>query len=298
MSTYICRDCGETFDEPRRYTERHGLETGPYEELTCCPFCGGSYEKAVACECCGRLIPESEACLTDDLQCTVCTDCADDLAGQLTPTDMLHTSIEAVYADHQVDHQDALQQAARTSRTDRPTLDSAWRLDESPLGDIILDTLRHCDPDSEQSWCLTSYDPTAKLLAERILDHLVIDSVLDTHVIPGHWRPLVARALAQYANTRLYDQPQEAAQVFTAATQLDPAVLLPYPTTVCDLHGVMTAKPSEPEAVLEELVDETLHALRHDRHWAEAQHMPILVQVGPHVYLLPGDALTCEEVPD
>lgn len=298
MSTYICRDCGETFDEPKHYTERHGLETGPYEELTCCPFCGGSYEKAVACACCGRLIPESEACLTDDLQCTLCTDCADDLAGQPTPADMLHTSIEAVYADHQVDRQDALQQAAQTSRTDRPTLDSAWRLDESPLGDLILDTLRHCDPDSEQSWCLTSYDPTAKLLAERIFDHLVIDSVLDTHVIPGHWRPLVARALAQYANTRLYDQPQEAAQVFTAATQLDPAVLLAYPTTVCDLHSVMTAKPSEPEAVLEELVDETLHALRHDLHWAEAQHMPILVQVGPHVYLLPGDALTCEEVPN
>lgn len=298
MSTYICRDCGETFDEPRRYTERHGLETGPYEELTCCPFCGGSYEKAVACACCGHLIPESEACLTDDLQCMLCTDCADDLAGQPTPTDLLHTSIEAVYTDHQVDHQDALQQAAQTSHTDRPTLDSAWRLDESPLGDIILDTLRHCDPDSEQSWCLTSYDPTAKLLAERILDHLVIDSVLDTHVIPGHWRPLVARALAQYATTRLYDQPQEAAQVFAAATQLDPAVLLAYPTTVCDLHGVMTAKPSEPEAVLEELVDETLHALRHDLHWAEAQHMLILVQVGPHVYLLPGDALTCEEVPN
>lgn len=298
MSTYICRDCGETFDEPRRYTERHGLETGPYEELTCCPFCGGSYEKAVTCACCGRLIPESEACLTDDLQCTLCTDCADDMAGQPTPTDMLYTSIEAVYADHQVDHQDALQQAAQTSHTDRPTLDSAWRLDESPLGDLILDTLRHCDPDSEQSWCLTSYDPTAKLLAERVLDHLVIDSVLDTHVIPGHWRPLVARALAQYANTRLYDRPQEAAQVFTAAAQLDPAVLLAYPTTVCDLHGVMTAKPSEPEAVLEELVDETLHALRHDLHWAEAQHMPILVQVGPHVYLLPGDTLTCEEVPN
>ena len=298
MSTYICRDCGATFDEPRHYTERHGLETGPYEELTCCPFCGGSYEKAVACECCGRFIPESEACLTDDLQCTLCTDCADALVGQPTPTDMLHTSIEAVYADHQVDHQDALQQDAQTSRTDRPTLDSAWRLEESSLGDLILNTLRHCDPDSEQSWCLTAYDPTAKLLTERALDHLVIDSVLDTHVIPGHWRPLVARALAQYATARLYDQPQEAAQVFTAATQLDPAVLLAYPTTVCDLHGVMTAKPSEPESVLEELVDETLHALRHDLHWAEAQHMPILVQVGPHVYLLPGDALTCEEVDD
>ena len=298
MSIYICRDCGETFDEPKHYTERHGLETGPYEGLTCCPFCGGSYEEAVTCEGCGRLIPESEACVTDDLQHMLCTDCTDALVDQPTPADMLHTSIEAVYADHQVDNEGALRQDAYTVHTDRPTLDSAWRLDESPLGDLILDTLRHCDPDSEQSWCLTGYDPTAKLLTERALDHLVIDSVLDTHVIPGHWRPLVARAIAVFANTQLYDQPKHAAQLLDAAVQLDPYVLMAYPTTVCDLHGVVTAMPGESEAVLEELADETLHALRHDLHWAEAQHMPILVQVGPHVYLLPGDALTCEEVSD
>lgn len=337
MSTYICRDCGETFDEPKHYTERHGLETGPYEELTCCPFCGGSYEKAVACECCGRLIPESEACIAenpdgvDDL--SVCSDCADELAvsaaeaeadepsmsdesstetarmlqrpsadglsmpGELSSSsqsplaDDLARCIEAAYAE-------PITQDSQLTKVMRPTLDSAWLLDRSPLGHLILNTLRHCDPDSEQSWCLTAYDPTAKLLTECALDHLVIDSVLDTHVIPGHWRPLVARALAQYATARLYDQPQEAAHVFTAATLLDPSVLLPYPTVVCDLHGVMTTKLKEPEAVLEELSDETLHALRHDLHIASDQCMPILVQVGSHVYLLPGDALTCEEVSD
>lgn len=335
MSTYICRDCGETFDEPKHYTERHGLETGPYEELTCCPFCGGSYEKAVACECCGRLIPESEACIADNPDgvgdLSVCSDCADDLAtsaaeaeelsmsdessmtdtahvlqrptasGQSMPgelsmsqsplADDLARCIEAVYAE-------PITKDMQLTKVMRPTLDSAWLLDSSPLGRLILTTLRHCDPDSEQSWCLTGYDPTAKLLTECALDHLVIDSVLDTHVIPGHWRPLVARALAQYATARLYDQPQEAERVFTAATLLDPSVLLPYPTTVCDLHGVVTAMPGESEEVLEELADETLHALNHDLHMAEAQHMPILVQVGSHVYLLPGDALTCEEVSD
>lgn len=339
MSTYICRDCGETFDEPKHYTERHGLETGPYEELTCCPFCGGGYEKAVACECCGRLIPESEACIAEnpdgDGDLSVCSDCADDLAvraaeaeeatepsmadessnvtnsrsvlqrpvhnGQSMPgelsssqsplADDLARCIEAVYAE-------PITKDSQLTKVMRPTLDSAWLLDSSPLGHLILNTLCHCDPDSEQSWCLTAYDPTAKLLTERALDHLVIDSVLDTHVIPGHWRPLVARALAQYATARLYDQPQEAEHVLAAATLMDPSVLLPYPTTVCDLHGVVTARHSEPEAVLEELADETLHALRHDLHVAEAQRMPILVQVGSHVYCLPGDALTCEEVSD
>ena len=336
MSTYICRDCGETFDEPKHYTERHGLETGPYEELTCCPFCGGSYEKAVACECCGRLIPESEACIAENPDgvgdLSVCSDCADELAvraaeaeadepsmsdesstdtarmlqrpsasglsmpgelssSQSTLADDLARCIEAVYAE-------PITQDSQLTKVMRPTLDSAWLLDRSPLGHLILNTLRHCDPDSEQSWCLTGYDPTAKLLTERALDHLVIDSVLDTHVIPGHWRPLVARALAQYATARLYDQPSEAEHVLAAATLMDPSVLLPYPTTVCDLQGVVTARPGEPETVLEELADETLHALNHDLHIAEAQHMPILIQVGSHVYCLPGDALTCEEVSD
>lgn len=337
MSTYICRDCGETFDEPKHYTERHGLETGPFEKLSCCPFCGGSYEEAVACELCGKLIPASEACIADDPDggdLSVCSDCADELAtraaeaeaaelsmadeslndadespvllrsthnGQSMPgelsmaqwpmSDELQRCIEAVYAE-------PITKDKQLTKVMRPTLDSAWLLDRSPLGHLILNALRHCDPDSELSWCLTGYDPTTKLLTERALDHLVIDSVLDTHVIPGHWRPMVARALAQYATARLYDQPQEAARVFTAATLLDPGVLLPYPTTVCDLHGVVTARPGEPEAVLETLADETLHALNHDLHLAEAQHMPILIQVGSHVYLLPGDALTCEEVSD
>ena len=45
--SYICIDCRRQFDEPRVYEERHGLETGPYEQMTCCPFCGGGYAEAV-----------------------------------------------------------------------------------------------------------------------------------------------------------------------------------------------------------------------------------------------------------
>lgn len=37
---YMCRECGEEFDEPHRYTERHGFSYGPGEEWAVCPNCG------------------------------------------------------------------------------------------------------------------------------------------------------------------------------------------------------------------------------------------------------------------
>ena len=33
---YICLDCGKTFEEPKRYTETHGLDSPPYEEWNGC----------------------------------------------------------------------------------------------------------------------------------------------------------------------------------------------------------------------------------------------------------------------
>lgn len=39
---YKCRDCGAEFDEPCRYTERHGFAYGPGEEWAVCPNCGSS----------------------------------------------------------------------------------------------------------------------------------------------------------------------------------------------------------------------------------------------------------------
>lgn len=58
---YVCLDCNYQFDEPRSYTETHGLDTPPYEHMSCCPVCGGSYDEAVECADCGDLIPECEA---------------------------------------------------------------------------------------------------------------------------------------------------------------------------------------------------------------------------------------------
>lgn len=308
MSKYICRNCGELFDEPRGYTERHGLETGPYEHLTCCPVCGGDYEEASECEVCGCVLPLSEVCLAEDLDgrdLQVCHDCADELAEQHAevdalydvpdPGDCLQSSVEAIYADHQVDREEALHADVTASHVCRPTLDSAWLLDDSPLGALILATLHRCDPEWDMSWCLTAYDPTAKLLAERCLDHLVIESVLVTHVIPGQWRPLVARAIATVATTQLADQPREARRVLDAATLLDPTVLLPYQTVVCDLQAAVTAADTQP-SVAGVLTTETLQALRHDLHWAADHQVAVLVQVGPHAYVLPSNVLTCEGV--
>lgn len=57
---YICMDCGCKFDDPKHYTEKHGLENGPYEEFDGCPKCGGDYEDIKECDVCGAEIPSSE----------------------------------------------------------------------------------------------------------------------------------------------------------------------------------------------------------------------------------------------
>jgi NAD-dependent SIR2 family protein deacetylase len=44
MDKFICTECGITFDEPKTITEKHGLETPPYEEIDVCPECGGSFK--------------------------------------------------------------------------------------------------------------------------------------------------------------------------------------------------------------------------------------------------------------
>lgn len=37
---YMCRECGEGFDEPHVYFERHGFTHGPAEQFAVCPCCG------------------------------------------------------------------------------------------------------------------------------------------------------------------------------------------------------------------------------------------------------------------
>ena len=53
---FVCLECGLIFDTPRKWTERHGLEVPPYEELTGCPACGGSYIELKRCDACKKPI--------------------------------------------------------------------------------------------------------------------------------------------------------------------------------------------------------------------------------------------------
>lgn len=37
---YKCCNCGNIFNEPNVYYERHGFSYGPGERIECCPDCG------------------------------------------------------------------------------------------------------------------------------------------------------------------------------------------------------------------------------------------------------------------
>ena len=47
---YLCLDCGELFQEPFMYVEKHG------EQQMCCPYCKGDYVDTFRCDECGEWI--------------------------------------------------------------------------------------------------------------------------------------------------------------------------------------------------------------------------------------------------
>ena len=53
---FICTNCGRTFEEPEYWEEQHGLDCGPYEKWSGCPYCHGAYAKAHPCACCQEYI--------------------------------------------------------------------------------------------------------------------------------------------------------------------------------------------------------------------------------------------------
>lgn len=56
MTKNICRDCGQLFDIPVEYKEKHGLDTPPYEIIWGCPQCGGTFVGTLKCDCCEEYI--------------------------------------------------------------------------------------------------------------------------------------------------------------------------------------------------------------------------------------------------
>ena len=53
---FVCIECGNVFNVPKKYTETHGLDCGPFEVCNACPVCGGSYTEALKCDCCENWI--------------------------------------------------------------------------------------------------------------------------------------------------------------------------------------------------------------------------------------------------
>jgi hypothetical protein len=75
---YLCRHCGNVFEEPGRYTETHGLDYPPYEEYYGCPICGGAYIKTMECCDCGEWITGKYIKLSDGtVFCDICYDLRD-----------------------------------------------------------------------------------------------------------------------------------------------------------------------------------------------------------------------------
>lgn len=57
---YECQDCGHIFEVAAKVTERHGLDTPPFEEYGVCPACSSQFFRKAEvphCRCCGARLP-------------------------------------------------------------------------------------------------------------------------------------------------------------------------------------------------------------------------------------------------
>ena len=66
---YECHRCEKRFEEPDFVTEKHGLDTPPYEKVAVCPYCHGYFEEMYQCKICGEWFTDGE------LTSGVCDDC-------------------------------------------------------------------------------------------------------------------------------------------------------------------------------------------------------------------------------
>lgn len=70
---YICLECEDIFSTPKLFTDKHGLDTPPYENNWGCPYCGGNYVNAIRCYMCNKYICGEYIILSDGSVC--CEDC-------------------------------------------------------------------------------------------------------------------------------------------------------------------------------------------------------------------------------
>ena len=69
---FICLECGTLFEDPVEWEERHGLDYGPYEHWTGCPFCHGGYTEAHRCDECDEWIVDDYIKVGDKRYCSEC----------------------------------------------------------------------------------------------------------------------------------------------------------------------------------------------------------------------------------
>lgn len=69
---FVCLDCHSIFQEPKHYTETHGLSSPPYEELDGCPYCGGAYANAYKCCNCAEWITDDYIKVDGERYCDEC----------------------------------------------------------------------------------------------------------------------------------------------------------------------------------------------------------------------------------
>ena len=69
---FICLDCGNVFEDPKRWEETHGLDYGPYESYSGCPYCSGAYTETYCCDACGEWITGSYVEIDDSKYCDNC----------------------------------------------------------------------------------------------------------------------------------------------------------------------------------------------------------------------------------
>lgn len=74
IKLYVCLCCGELFEEPCEYDERH-LEYPPYERWAVSPCCFDGYVSATKCSQCGDYIRDDYIVLSNGNP--VCQNCYD-----------------------------------------------------------------------------------------------------------------------------------------------------------------------------------------------------------------------------
>ena len=69
---FVCIECGAIFENPKEWQETHGLDSGPYEGFSSCPYCGGNYTEAFRCDTCGDWITDGYIKIGNDRYCQDC----------------------------------------------------------------------------------------------------------------------------------------------------------------------------------------------------------------------------------